>query len=88
MMNNFEHRKNMPSNEDFLLKLLELVTGDKSDIHNYTVDLDDLTKQIKILLQDEFNGEARVERNHTISLRFTNSERFIIKIEKCGFCSG
>ena len=82
-MDNFKHKKNAPSNEEFIQMMAELVTGKKTDTYDYSVDVADLTNQIRLLLQDEFNGEARVEIDNAISLYFTNGERFIIKVEKC-----
>jgi len=83
-MDEFNYRKNPPSDEEFLKMLLELFGGNKTVVRDYIVDLNDLTSQIRLLLQDEFNCDARIEKSDIISLRFTNGERFNIKIEKCG----
>ena len=77
------NRNTPPDEKNFIKKLLELVDGKRAG--DYSVGTEELTRDMQIILRDEFNAEVLITQNNVLSLLFTNGEKFTVKIEKTGF---
>ena len=68
-----------PSDKEFLKLLLDMLDFKREN--NDSISEEELARQLKVILQDEINGEVYINGN-ILKLRFDTGERFSLKIEK------